>query len=257
MSNENTYASSDVVKNYSKSTYLHDPEKTVLRMLRPKLKSMNMLDIGTGAGRTSCHFMHLVKGYTGIDYSKEMVNACKKRFRNPKGKINFEVCDARSMHIFKDNRFDFILVSSNALDYISHEDRLKALKEIRRVGKPGGFFLFSSHNLQSIGRLLEVPLTFNPVNMFRNIVTYALLKILNTDFKKLKKEKYTIMNDGAHQFRLSTYYIRPAEQIKQLENEGFSVISVYSSENGAKIKKSDINATKEGLYHGLYYFCRM
>ena len=160
------------------------------------------------------------------------------------------------MKIIKSNYFDFILASSNGLDYMPHNDRLKALKEIKRVGKKGGYFFFSSHNLLGIDRLLEVKLSLNPISMSKNLIAYVLLKLLNKDFSKLKKEKYTFINDGANQFRLSTYYVQPKEQIKQLENIGFRNVRVFSLETGNEItKKSDVYKTQDGLYHGLSYLC--
>ena len=254
MTNKDIYQSQKIVKGYVQLNELFKPEKTVLRILKNKLKNMRMLDIGVGGGRTTHFFSPLVKQYLGIDYSEQMLNACKKRFLKHSDNISFKLCDVRTMKIIKSNYFDFILASSNGLDYMPHNDRLKALKEIKRVGKKGGYFFFSAHNLLGIDRLLEVKLSLNPIKMSKNLIAYVLLKILNKDFNKLKQEKYTFINDGAHQFRLSTYYIMPMEQIKQLENIGFRNVRVFSLETGNEItKKSDIYKTQDGLYHGLSY----
>jgi len=256
MANKDIYQSQKIVKRYVRLDKLFRPEKTVLRILKNKLKNMRMLDIGVGGGRTTHFFAPLVKQYLGIDYSEQMINACKKRYLNFPDKISFKLCNAKSMEILKSNYFDFILASSNGLDYMPHNDRIKAFKEIKRVGKKGGYFFFSAHNLLSIDKLLEVKLSLNPINLSKNIITCLLLKILNKDFNELKKEKYTFINDGAHQFRLSTYYIRPKEQIKQLENLGYKNVRVFSLETGKEIiKKSEIFTTRDGLYHGLSYLC--
>lgn len=256
MTNKNTYQSQKIVKRYTSLDKLFKPERTILKIFKNKLINMRMLDIGVGGGRTTYYFAPLVKEYLGIDYSEQMINACKKRFSNYSNKISFKLCDVRSMRILKDNYFDFILVSSNGLDYISHNDRIKALKEIKRVGKKGGYFFFSTHNLLSIDKLLQIKLSLNPIDASRNIVRYLLLKILNKNFSKSKKEKYTLINDGAHQFRLLTYYINPKEQIKQLNNLQFKNIRVFSPETGKEIvKKSEIYTTTDGLHHGLSYLC--
>ncbi|ELP52058.1 methyltransferase type 11 domain protein [Microcystis aeruginosa TAIHU98] len=60
------------------------------------------------------------------------------------------MADARNLEQFADNYFDFILFSFNDIDYISHADRFLVLEEISRIGKAGGYFCFSSHNLQGI-----------------------------------------------------------------------------------------------------------
>jgi ubiquinone/menaquinone biosynthesis C-methylase UbiE len=77
---------------------------------------------------------------TGIDYSEEMIDACKKRFSDYSSHISFKVCYVRSMKMFDENTFDFILFSFNGIDLISHNERLKAFDEIKRIGKPGSCF---------------------------------------------------------------------------------------------------------------------
>ena len=256
MINKDTFEAHDVVTNYFTQTYLHKPEETVLTIFKNRLKNMRMLDVGVGGGRTTYHFARLAKQYVGIDYSEKMIDACKKRFPNASQNISFKPCDVRFMKIFEDNYFDFVLVSNNGLDYMSHEDRLKTLLEIKRVGKKRGFLCFSTHNLQSIKQLLPIQLSLNPLTMSKNILRSFLLRLLNKSFKKLKYKKYALINDGAHQFRLLTYYIRPKDQIKQLSNLGFRNIQVYSLADGKQIvKKSDVYITTDGLYHGLYYLC--
>jgi len=256
MVNKDTFEAHDIVKNYLTQTYLHKPERTILNLFKNRLKNMRMLDVGIGGGRTTHHFARLVKEYVGIDYSEKMIDACNKRFPNASQNVSFKLCDVRYMRMFKDNYFDFVFISNNGLDYMSPEDRMKALLEIKRVGKKGGFLYFSTHNILSIERLLPIQLSLNPLTTSRNILRYFLLRLLNKSFKKLKHKRYAIINDGAHQFRLSTYYSQPKEQIKQLSNLGFKNIKVYSLADGKQIiKKSDIDTTTDGLYHGLYYLC--
>ena len=257
MANLDTYKSKWIVIGYSKQDQLYKHEITVLKLLKNKLKNMRMLDIGVGGGRTTCNFAPLVRDYVGIDYSEEMIKVCNERFVKWLGKISFKLCDVRNMSIFKDGYFDFVLVSANGLDYISPKDRLKALQEIKRVGKRGGFLFISSHNLLSIDKLLIINFSLNPITTLRSIVTYLLLKCLNKSFKKLKNKGYAIINDGAHQFRLSTYYINPPEQVKQLKAIGFKNICIYSLETGQPIKESEWAITTDGLYHGLYYLCNI
>ena len=142
VSNRDTYESEDVVKTYARHFYLKKPEETILNNLRSGLPNMRMLDIGIGAGRTTHYFAHLTKEYVGIDYSENMIKMCRGKFPNHPKKISFEVCDARSLKFFEDRYFDFVLFSLNGLDYSNHEDRLRALREIRRSTKKGGVLLF-------------------------------------------------------------------------------------------------------------------
>ena len=63
-----------------------------------------------------------------------------------------------------------------------------------------------------------------------------------------------MINDGAHGGKLSTYYIRPLEQIAQLK-ENFTDIRVFSLATGAEIE--DPGQLKSIEDQWLYYLCRM
>ena len=87
---EKPWDSEDTVRKYYVMCHLHKPEETVLNELRAKLPKMRMLDIGVGAGRTTHHFASLTKKeYVGVDISKNMIKACRRKFRNYPQKISF------------------------------------------------------------------------------------------------------------------------------------------------------------------------
>lgn len=88
----------------------------MLNELRTKLPEMRMLDIGVGAGRTTHHFAPLTKEYIGVDYSKNMIKARRRKFRNYPKKLTFKVADARDLKLFGDKYFDFALFSFNGID---------------------------------------------------------------------------------------------------------------------------------------------
>lgn len=258
MSNKITYKESDIVGFYSELTNLQPPEGTILNLLKDSLSEMKMLDIGVGGGRTTVHFAQLLKTYEAIDYSEEMIAACNKRFSEHSNSISFKVCDARFMKIFKDNTFDFILFSFNGIDYISENDRLKVFMEIQRVGKPGGYFCFSTHNLLCIHRIFnfKYQLSLHPKRMARRIFHWFLIRfVYNTgmDIKKGRQCEYAIFNDGVHNYRLQTFYIKPIEQIKQINENGlFKDVRVFSL-NGGEIKSETELKSIEDRW--LYYLC--
>ncbi len=257
VTNKRTYESQDVVLQYSNTSQLQKPEKAILVYLSNRLKDMKMLDMGIGGGRTTCNFMNLVSEYVGIDYSEDMINACTDRFKGSPRNISFKVCDVRSMEMFKDNYFDFILFSYNGLDSISHEDRQIALKEIHRVGYSNGFFCFSAHNLLGIDRLLRVRLFMNPMKMYREMLRCFLLRFRynrHAHFSELKNQDFAVINDGLHQFRSLTYYVKPKEQIRQLRRDFYN-IRVFSLENGREIpSRSHLDRLTDPW---LYYLCRI
>ncbi len=254
--NQKTYTDRDVVYYYAQLSRLQPAEQTILELLRGQGSTMAMLDIGVGAGRTTPHFSPVVNRYVGIDYSAEMIAACHQRFGRSPASTSFEVCDARDMSRFDDNSFDFILFSFNGIDYISHGDRLAVLQEVRRVGKSGGYFFFSSHNLQGIEQAFawKKQLSLNPVSTYTNLVMLALLRFLNRplSLSQLNAADYAVVKDESHNFRLSTYYIRPQAQIRQLQ-QGFEHIRVYSWQDGQEITSRA--ALQGNTEMWLYYLC--
>jgi SAM-dependent methyltransferase len=221
-------------------------------MVQSGTKEMKMLDIGVGGGRTTVYFGPLVGDYTGIDYSQGMIRACKKRFKaHPE--YEFLKCDVRDLKGFGDSAFDLVLFSFNGLDYVSHEERIGALKEIRRVVKQDGYFIFSSHNLQCIKDLYRFRFTLHPRQMLLNIVNYPLNLWYNGGLRKYLKLDYAVINDGAHGLGLRTYYVRPLEQVAVLRRLGFEDVRVFSVETGVEILERDFGGIGEVW---VYYFCR-
>lgn len=216
LNNEQVYNSQEVADHYlNEKEELQKPEQTILKKFKNQFKDMNMLDLGVGTGRTTKFFADLVKEYVGVDYSAKMIDICKDKFKL-KCFIN---SDIKQMDFFEDNYFDFILGSFNVIDYLSYEDRLTALFEIKRICKNNGFFCFSSHNIQSQSTL---------------------------------KGNGAIINDAGLNYKLVTYYIKPSEEVAQLEKIGFKNIEVYDLA-GNIINDTDLDSVKDCW---LYYLCQ-
>ena len=242
--NRTIFESEDEVERFKNMDYLRKPEITVLNELKEKLQNMKMLDIGVGAGRTTGHFACFTKEYVGIDYSPSMVAAAQKKFQNYPKKISLLTMDARNMTFFPDGYFDFVLFSYCGIDYVSHEDRLKILSEIRRILRIGGFFSFSTHNLNyfkrgysvrlSNHRLRDIPwrLSFLLTNRLLNKEAWMILRDSSKNLQHL-----VISEPEPPRYTLKTYMITPIEQFKQLNASGFASIRVFSKEDGTELKK--------------------
>jgi ubiquinone/menaquinone biosynthesis C-methylase UbiE len=258
LQNEKFYAAADAARAYGLESNLRPPEETILRMMLPHLPTAKMLDIGVGGGRTTLHFAKWVRAYVGTDYSNSMITECQKRFSGYPDHISFMACDARSMEMFADGSFDFVLFSFNGIDYVSHDDRMKILQEVRRVGKPGGYFCFSTHNLNWAANLFELRrmISFDPRLARQTAKRVALRYFYNWRVRAatVRNSPYAVINDGGHGGKLLTYYIRPLEQIAQLK-ENFTDIRVFSVATGAEIE--DPGQLKSIEDQWLYYLCRM
>jgi ubiquinone/menaquinone biosynthesis C-methylase UbiE len=256
--NKTTYKTSQIVNYYVQLNTLQPAEKAVLDLFKEQSSRLQMLDIGVGGGRTTQHFSAIASQYIGIDYSAEMISACTKRFSRSSVKMQFKVCDARDLSQFADSSFDFVLFSFNGIDYTCHEDRLKIFQEVSRVGKPGGYFFFSSHNLQGFEQVFNIRshISLNPLKTYVNLVMFALLHLFNRSLTlvQLKVVDYAIIRDESHNFRLSTYYIRPKEQIHQL-SQWFNQVKVYSWKNEIEIEDPQALITNDDMW--LYYLCQI
>ncbi len=257
MSNQIAYEVAEVVQSYSTLDYLQKPEQTIFNLLKADLYRMKMLDIGVGGGRTTVHFAPLVKEYVGVDYSESMIKACERRFSKREEKISFDVADVRSMHAFEDGYFDFILFSYNGLDSISHEDRLKSLAEIKRVGAAGGIFVFSTHNLQNLKDIYKVRFFPNPIKLAYQIMSFCIMLFYNGLPGKYKNKPYAILRDRVHRFRFNHYFIRPAAQIDQLRSLGFKNIRLFSELSGEELDIYNKNGLDQNKDPWIYYMCEM
>lgn len=97
------------------------------------------LDIGTGRGHFAVYLARLGFFVTGIDLSENMISYARQNAAWHKLDIDFQIGDAEKLE-FDDNTFD-VVVSRNLLWTLPSPD--KALKEWRRVLKPGGTLVVS------------------------------------------------------------------------------------------------------------------
>ncbi len=245
--NKALYTSSDGVASYI-STTLQPPEVSILVDYKDAFFGKKILDIGCGAGRTSHYFRNFTDQYIGVDYSEPMVDVCKDKYPD----LVFMHCDARDLSCFSENEFDFVMFSYNGLDYISHDERLHVLKEIKRVLKTGGTFVFSSHNRHYNNIQMEpsLLLSLNPVRLIRNIFSYY--QQLNNRRRLLPKEvtseQYAIYNDSGNNFGLLTYYIDKESQTKQLSTAGFELLEMFQL-NGQSLSADEDDSNSGWIYY--------
>jgi len=241
--------SKDIVELYSSTgelaTAIQPAEETILKLLNSRLPSMKMLDIGVGTGRTTRYFASTVGSYIGIDISEAMIAECNEKFGSPSEGISFYVCDATSMDIFQDNEFDLILFSFNGIDYLSHSERLQVLSEVSRIGKPGSFFCFSTHNITYAKWMIGLHhrFTWRPRTMFTRFREWFNLCFVHNNplqLLKLYNSSFLIFNDGAFDYRNLTYYISPAQQVEQLKTS-FENIRLFrlDGKEGAALESID------------------
>jgi SAM-dependent methyltransferase len=130
----------EVFDSWASRTGLTDvEERLVSRFLK---RDLSTLEAGTGGGRIlhelatrGFHDLH------GFDYVPGFIDVA--RSRDPSGSIDFTVQDAVDVD-YPDAKFDQALYVQQVLCFIEDsDDRLRAIREARRVLRPGGTALFS------------------------------------------------------------------------------------------------------------------
>lgn len=170
-----------------------------------------VLDVGCGCGRTSRYLRDMGHTVTAIDVVPEMLDIARELVTG----VDFRWMDACSLE-FENMSFDYVLFSYNGMDGIYPEGKRKAcLKEIYRVLRPGGGFVFSSHNAASLKSLF-------PTNRFR-LVNLLLNLRKRRMFQPYRLE---IHPSGTLELYTTTLY----RQKRELWDAGFRSINVYGQE---------------------------
>jgi ubiquinone/menaquinone biosynthesis C-methylase UbiE len=218
LKNLEAYSSNNTVTFYADhwtKVGLFTQEKKAFRKYLTK-EGAKILDVGCGTGRTTYPLHKLGFDVIGIDISEPMIEKAKSTFPE----VDFRVGNACELE-FESEVFDYVLFSFNGIDCIFPEEkRLTAFREIHRVLRPGGIFVFSSHNSWYL-------IPDNPLGYF------TLLKFLAWNIRKGKIfSTYKIDRTSSGHY-VTYYFANPFQQKRQLEACGFRLLDMIGNSNGA------------------------
>lgn len=223
---EEFYGSTEVVRRYAQQSHLQAPERVIFdEVIGDALKDSAFLDLGVGGGRTTAVLARRCQRYVGSDYAEPMVQACRERFGEliAHHGLRFDVVDARAMP-YADASFDVVLFSFNGIDLVGADARATALAECRRVLKPGGHLVYSSHNLNWMdsrrGIRWEGLRDYVQTQRF-----WSRMRRLNHAAWPIAQREWVELTDplagGCN------YYIRPRELVRQTLAQGFESVSLF------------------------------
>lgn len=257
--NLNLFSDSEIVGQYSAKNSFVFGEARVFKDMEYRITGGDVLDIGVGGGRTTPFFLALKpRRYVGVDYAPNMVASCKELYPM----TDFQEADVRNLAAFGNEEFDIVMFAWSGLDCISHEDRLVALKEVHRVLRPGGFFLFSSANARTpcgppwdLEVLKDMDWRLRPRAVARCLLGFVKNLSNYMHFRRLqvKNADYLVGLDAAHSYRLLRYYIAPDKQVEQLHASAFTDIKLidkkgnYRSADDCSLNDSPIYYIAERL----------
>lgn len=206
-------------------------------------KNSSVLDIGCGAGRTTVPLFN--KGYkvTGIDVTPKFIELAKESAEKNNTPIDYKVGDACSLE-FPDNSFDNALFSFNGWSMIpTKEARFEAAKEIYRVLKPGGYYIFTVHKRTFFGQELI---------WITQFVRLYLLKPLG--YKTLEKDfgDYYFKRDSETTYPIEQFVsFMDVNEVKKLhEGLGYEVVLMKMR---SEITKEDDTLTSGDV---MFFVCK-
>jgi len=227
-----------------------DPgEQAAVTAIASLVRGRPILDVGVGGGRTTRLLRLLSDDYVAVDYTQEMVDACRANFPD----ADVRLSDARDLSQFETGRFALVVFSYNGLDAIGHFDRLTALAEMARVLAPGGVLLYSTHNLDGPChratplRLAGSPVAHTWTRAYR--IGFAILRLLQApvvlprairNYRRLQAlaighGSWAIGPNEAHDFGLLVHYVSRAGIEEEVERAGLSVHAVLDAEHGHEV----------------------
>lgn len=115
---------------------------TAMKYIHEYLNKMNkpkILDVGAGTGAYSVKLAEEGYDVSAIELVKHNLMTLKAKNSRVKAYLG----NATNLSMFKDNSFDMVLLFGPLYHLIKKEDKLKALKEAKRVVKNTGYILVS------------------------------------------------------------------------------------------------------------------
>lgn len=192
-------------------------------------RGLDIIDIGAGTGRYSVYLAEAGHNVTAVEIVKKNVSQIKMKSQ----KVVAKQGDAKKLK-FADESFDIALLFGPVYHLFSHEDKLKAINEAKRVVKKGGHILimylmndyavityaFKEGNLKKVIEEGKLDKNFQCRTIEEDLYSYVRVEEIDKLAKEAELERVKIIGvDGA------TDYIRPI--INKLDQEDFETFIKY------------------------------
>ena len=235
--------------------WLDRGEAASLLRVADEVRGLPVLDLGVGTGRTTSLLRLLSSDYVGVDYTRSMVEASQGHFPGER----FVLGDARDLSEFPASHFALVLFSFNGIDAVDHAGRERIIQEVRRVLRPGGYFIFNTHNYDgpsfgdrpwNLRPLTPLPKRRAIYNVVRRV---AELPFSTPNYRKLQalssdEGTYALRPSASHRFGIVVYFAKTEPQVTALRAGGFERIEIYTDLDGRLIDANDDTQGNVWLY---------
>lgn len=228
------YARPQVARDYAVRSTLTRAEIAALGEAGPCVRR-DVLDIGVGGGRTTAYLLGMARSYRALDLSTAMVDACRTRYPG----IAVEIGDARTLAGHGGESYDLVLFSFNGIDDVGYADRSRVFASVRRVLRPGGTFVYSSHNLRSLGgrfpplSMQRIVPSINPARLAVRTLRAAAASLRGLRNRRRLApaqrlgEGYAIVNNEDYDYSMLTVYVDPQHECATLAAAGFTQVTTF------------------------------
>ncbi len=195
-----------------------------------EFKDPKIIDVGAGTGAYSVALANEGYDVTAVELVKHNLMTLKAKNSPVKAYLG----NATNLSLFSDNSFDMVLLFGPLYHLISNEDKIKALKEAKRIVKPNGYILisyymneyaiithgFKDNNIKDVIKNNEIDENFHVIPKKTDLYSMVRLEDINElkDIANLKRVKILSQNGPSD-------YIRKI--INKMDKETFDIYIKY------------------------------